>query len=35
VGRLPGESCLLDQMRGNCTIDDTEHLAHDLRADPA
>ena len=32
VGRLPGEPCLLDQMRGDRAVDDTQHLPHDLWA---
>jgi hypothetical protein len=32
VGRLPGEPCLLDQMRGDRAVDNTQHLPHDLWA---
>ena len=30
VGRLPGEPCLLDQMRGDRAVDNTQRLPHDL-----
>lgn len=32
VGRLAGKSSLFDRVRGNDTVDDAEHLAHDCRA---
>ena len=32
MGRLAGKSSLLDQVRGNASVDDAEHLAHDGRA---
>ena len=31
-GRLVSVACFSDQMRGNHTVDDAEHLAHDLGA---
>ena len=32
LGRLAGKSSLLNQVTGNASVDDAEHLAHDGRA---